>query len=43
MDVVLAVRRVEHLWGVVWILLLGDTEIDADVGIAQRVVLERDV
>lgn len=37
LDVVLSVRRVEHLGRIVRILLLCDTDIDSDVGIAQRV------
>ena len=43
MNVVLTVRSVEHLRSVVGVLLLGDTEVDADVGITQCVVLESDV
>lgn len=31
LDIVLLIRRVEHLWYVVWILLLGDTSIDSNV------------
>ena len=42
-DVVFAVRRVEHLWGIVRVLLLSDAKVDANVGIAQSVILEGDV
>ena len=43
MDVVLPVGRVEHLGGVVRVLLLRHAHVDSDVRIAQRVVLKRDV
>ena len=40
MDVVLPVGRVEHLGRIVRVLLLRHTHVDADVGVADRVVLE---
>ena len=43
MDVVLSVRRVEHLWGVVRVLLFSDAHVDSDVSVAQRIVFECDV
>ena len=43
MDVVLSVRRVEHLWGIVRVLLFSDAHVDSDVSVAQRIVFECDV
>ena len=43
MDVVLSVRRIEHLWGVVRVLLFSDAHVDSDVSVAQRIVFECDV
>ena len=33
-NVVLTVWCVEHLWGVVWVLLLGNTKVHTDMGLA---------
>ena len=40
LNVVLTVRRVEHLWCIIRILLLSDTHVDTDVGVAESVILE---
>ena len=42
-DVIITIGRVKHFWCVVRVLLLGYTHVDADVGIAKRVIFERDV
>ena len=42
-NVVLPVWGVEHLRGIVRILLLGHTQVYADVRVAQSVVLESDL
>ena len=33
-NVVLTVRCVEHLWGVVWVLFLGNTKVHTDMSLA---------
>ena len=40
LNIVLTVRRVEHLWCIIWILLLRDAHVDTDVGVAESVILE---
>ena len=40
LNVVLTVWRVEHLWCIIRILLLSDTHVDTDVGVAESVILE---
>ena len=40
LNIVLTVRRVEHLWCIIWILLFRDTHVDTDVGVAESVILE---
>ena len=42
-DVIITIGRVKHFWCVVRVLLLRHTHVDADVGIAKRVIFERDV
>lgn len=42
-DVIITIRRVKHFWCVVRVLLLRDTHVNADMGIAKRVIFERDV
>ena len=40
LNIVLTVRRVEHLWCIIWILLLRYAHVDTDVGVAESVILE---
>ena len=40
LNIVLTVRRVEHLWCIIWILLLRHAHVDTDVGVAESVILE---
>lgn len=40
-DVILPVGCIEHLWGIVRVLLLSHTHINANVRITESVVLER--
>ena len=42
-DVIITIGRVKHFWCVVRVLLLRHTHVNADVGIAKRVIFERDV
>ena len=42
LDIVLAIGCVKHLRGIIWVLFLGDAHINADVGIAKRIILEGD-
>ena len=43
MNVVLAVRRVEHLRRIVRVLLFSDAHVDADVRVAESVIIESDL
>lgn len=43
MDVILAIRRVEHLRRIIRVLLLRDAHVDADVRVAERIILESDL
>ena len=40
LNIVLTVRRVEHLWCIIRILLLRHAHVDTDVGVAESVILE---
>ena len=40
LNIVLTVWRVEHLWCIIWILLLRHAHVDTDVGVAESVILE---
>lgn len=33
LDIILTIRRIEHLWSIVWVFLLSDTHVDSDVSI----------
>ena len=41
-NVVFAVRRVEHLWRIVWVFLFSHAHVDADVRVAEGVIIESD-
>ena len=41
-NVVLAVRRVEHLRRIVWVFLFSHTHVDTDVRVAESVIIESD-
>jgi hypothetical protein len=43
LDVILAIRRVEHLRRIIRVLLLRDAHVDADVRVAERIILESDL
>ena len=43
MNVILAIRCVEHFWGIIRVFLLSDAHVDSDMGLARGVVLKGDV